>query len=434
MYFHYDYKGYFKHYKHCFRHQFLVLAVFLFSSSLSAQKKIVDDSKTAPGLAYQISLTNNQYLIVEVKTTSVPILLKWMAAQNNLKVKSIDEYWQVITVETNKKGIQLLQSHPFVTYLQNGNRKAFTELSVPGYEPAAGSAALASARFPQSTGQGISISLKEENFDTTDIDLRKRFFVTSFTSKKNSTNHATIMASMMAGSGNSSSTGKGIAHKALLTSTSFENLLPEPNSFYTTNRISVQNHSYGVGIENEYGIDGAAYDASTWQLPQLLHVFSAGNAGNNAAASGIYKNLAGWANLTGSFKMSKNSLSVEAIDSFNRPEVLGSNGPAYDGRLKPELAAFGEDGTSGAAALVSGTAALLQQQLLQQTGQLPPASLVKALLINGSDDTGPEGPDFMTGYGLLNIYQTFNIAANKNLYQRNCLIIKFAKNYYTNTA
>jgi hypothetical protein len=37
-------------------------------------------------------------------------------------------------------------------------------------------------------------------------------------------------------------------------------------------------------------------------------------------------------------------------------------GPAFDGRIKPEMVAFGIDGSSGAAALVSGVAILLQQQ------------------------------------------------------------------------
>src|SRR5204863_2806673 len=77
-------------------------------------------------------------------------------------------------------------------------------------------------------------------------------------------------------------------------------------------------------------------------------------------------------------------------------------GPAYDGRLKPELVAFGEDGSSGAAALVSGTALLLQQLYKQITGVLPPNSLVKAILINSADDVGNPEVDYKNGFGSLN--------------------------------
>ena len=59
--------------------------------------------------------------------------------------------------------------------------------------------------------------------------------------------------------------------------------------------------------------------------------------------------------------MAKNILTVGATDSFSIVAALSSKGPAHDGRVKPELVAFGEDGSSGAAALVSGTSLLLQQ-------------------------------------------------------------------------
>lgn len=375
----------------------------------SWQKEV---SKLSPHFASKIAGNNQKQFTVRVQVKSVASFQKWASGNPILTIKSVDEYWRVTTIATNAAGIRLLLEQPMVEYIQDGDRKVTTELSVPGFEPSSGAVALSSNRFPNLTGRSIVLSIKEARFDTTDIDFRKRFFTTSYTAK-NTTNHATIMASMMAGSGNSSGTGKGTANQSLLTSASFENLLPEPNNYFSDNAISIQNHSYGVGIENEYGIDGAAYDASTYTQPVVLHVFSAGNAGNQTATSGTYQNLPGWANLTGSFKMSKNSLSVAAIDSFNRTETLGSKGPAYDGRLKPELAAFGEDGTSGAAALVSGAAALIQQQIKQQTGKLPEASLIKSILINGSDDVGTEGPDFKTGYGHLNVYRSLQIAAEK---------------------
>jgi hypothetical protein len=164
----------------------------------------------------------------------------------------------------------------------------------------------------------------------------------------------------------------------------------------------VQNHSYGVGIESYYGTDAAAYDASAITNGSLLHIFSSGNSGTSAAATGLYSGLNGFANLTGSFKMAKNILTVGATDSFSVVAALSSKGPAHDGRVKPELVAFGEDGSSGAAALVSGTSLLLQHLYKQINGTLPTNSLIKAILINSASDAGNAEVDYKNGFGSLN--------------------------------
>jgi hypothetical protein len=89
----------------------------------------------------------------------------------------------------------------------------------------------------------------------------------------------------------------------------------------------------------------------------------------------------------------------------------GSKGPAYDGRIKPELVAFGEDGSSGASALVSGSALLVQQAFRRVNGNtLPDASLVKAALINAADDAGAPLPDYLTGFGNLNTFKAVQSA------------------------
>ena len=100
--------------------------------------------------------------------------------------------------------------------------------------------------------------------------------------------------------------------------------------------------------------------------------------------------------------MAKNILTVGATDSFSIVALLSSKGPAHDGRIKPELVAFGEDGSSGAAALVSGTALLLQHYYKLLYGSLPPNSLVRSILINSADDAGNTGPDYKNGFGSLN--------------------------------
>jgi hypothetical protein len=147
----------------------------------------------------------------------------------------------------------------------------------------------------------------------------------------------------------------------------------------------------------------------------LLHVFSSGNSGQSASSSGIYNGITGFANLTGQFKMAKNILTVGATDSFYIVPSLSSKGPAYDGRVKPELVAQGEDGSSGAAAIVSGiTAALQQAYKINNGGNLPSSALIKAILINSANDAGPAKVDFQSGFGSVNGYKAMKTLVNGN--------------------
>ena len=149
-----------------------------------------------------------------------------------------------------------------------------------------------------------------------------------------------------------------------------------------------------MSVENFYGSDAAAYDQSMIDNPSLLHIFSAGNSGNLADSVGQYKNSTGFANITGSFKQAKNILVVGSVDSFYNVPLLSSKGPAYDGRIKPDLVAYGNEGSSGAAAITSGTALAVQSAYAQLHGDsLPANALVKAVIINSADDVYNPGPD-----------------------------------------
>lgn len=259
-------------------------------------------------------------------------------------------------------------------------------------------------QFPSTNGDSVFVSIKEQEFDSTDIDINGRYF-NSGVGSASQTIHASIMATILGGAGNTSPYAKGAAPGSYLTSSDFVTLLPDADSVYQAFNISVQNHSYGTAIENYYGGDAAAYDQSSKNVPSLLHIFSAGNVGNTASDAGPYAGLQGYANLTGSFKMGKNSIAVGATDSFNHVSPLSSKGPAYDGRVKPELVAFGEDGTSGAAALVSGTAALVQQAYRNSGhASLPTNALIKAVLLNSADDVERPNIDYASGYGALNAF------------------------------
>ncbi|MBK8921351.1 MAG: S8 family serine peptidase [Saprospirales bacterium] len=276
------------------------------------------------------------------------------------------------------------------------------ELPVPGHNLFANNIQYVHTRQPALDGSGSTISIKEFRFDSLDVDFKNRYLPT-FKSAPFLTTHANIVASLAAGAGNSDLAGRGVARGSRLVSSSFVGLLPDDDADYAAFDISVQNHSYGLDIENYYGAGALAYDRSTGIHPHLLHVFSAGNLGDATPPAGLYANIAGFANLSGNFKMAKNVLTVGAIDSFGKVLPFSSRGPAFDGRVKPDLVAFGPDGTSGAAALVSGAATLVRQAFLEKYAYWPSSDLVRAILIGSARDAGSPGPDFISGYGNLNL-------------------------------
>ncbi len=263
--------------------------------------------------------------------------------------------------------------------------------------------------FPELLNSTTHVSIKEQSFDAFNIDLINRSFKTAVTPELTS-QHATTMAIRIAGGGNSSANGAGVAPAAQITSSDFENLFPDAEDVFTVNDIHLQNHSYGVGIENYYGNEAVAYDQQVFQNPTLVHVFSVGNLGQSVPEDGAYKNLH-QANLSGNFKQAKNVILVNAVDTSFVVNALNSRGPAYDGRLKPELTAFGQGGTSEAAALVTGISALVQNKYQQVNNELPLASDIKAILIASADDRGPTGVDFTYGYGSVNAYKAIQLVA-----------------------
>jgi hypothetical protein len=294
----------------------------------------------------------------------------------------------------NQSSLNKLVNNDGIIFISEYNTHPAEELQINTLDLSVNKINLLHSKSPLLNGNGLVVSIKENKPDTTDIDLTGRYIPNPLAATIINA-HATIMATMAAGAGNSYYLGKGVAWGANITSSNFTNLLPDPDQNYTQNNITVQNHSYGVGIENFYGADAAAYDASALTNDKLLFVFSAGNSGTATPSTGNYAGMAGVANLTGSFKMAKNIITVGSVDSFSNVVAPSSKGPAYDGRIKPEMVAYGEDGSSGAAALVSGTSIVLQQAYKNNNGgSLPPSYLVKAILLNSADDVSTPGIDF----------------------------------------
>jgi hypothetical protein len=247
--------------------------------------------------------------------------------------------------------------------------------------------------------------------------------------------HGTAMAATIAGTGAASSgryqglaPGASIYFQGLLDSSG--QLAPPPDLedlFAPAYTAGVRIHVDGWGGANGGYQDTASQtDHFIREHPDFLVVFSAGNNGPNAGT------LTPEAN-------SKNALVVGASQSphpaFDPSQAdsgqvcdFSSRGPTSDGRLKPDLLAPGAvisakarqvasefdlgggyytymEGTSMAAAVAGGSAALLREYLIKYEQVLQPsAALLKAVLICGAR-TPAAGPssDGSTGFGTLDL-------------------------------
>lgn len=391
-----------------------LLCVFITHFTIA---QVTGDSKISPLLRTEIKnnkIAGKLLLEITIRNGKIPAEILKPAYQSQKLFESSDfsVYRLFATAEEIDSVFLRLAG---VIFIEKGNRLPKEEIQVSNLDLSVNKINLAHRNYPLVNGDGITVSVKENKPDTTDIDFKGRFLSTSLSSTTISS-HASIMSTMIAGGGNSWHLGKGAAWGGTISSSSFDILFPDANSAYQQYNISVQNHSYGVGVEGYYGADAAAYDASAITNGSLLHIFSSGNSGTSSATNGIYAGLNGFANLTGSFKMAKNILTVGATDSFTIIAALSSKGPAHDGRVKPELVAFGEDGSSGAAALVSGTALLIQNLYKQANGTLPPNSLVKSILINSADDVGNAEVDYKNGFGSLNANNALKTLQENNFF------------------
>lgn len=222
-----------------------------------------------------------------------------------------------------------------------------------------------------------------------------------------------------------------------------------PHTWYGTWGLR-ESDSFGM-----YDSEAAELDGICWNAPYYLPFLSSGNdRWDSAPAEGqvfyyydggsqlltnynssIHPSSDSWDNggydtipLRGS---AKNVVTVGCVNdavSAGRRSVAAATmtaysswGPADDGRVKPDLVANGDtvyscyssgssgyyttqSGSSMSVAAASGGAILLTEyHSWLFTNRCMLASTIKGLMINSADDLGATGPDYRTGWGLINI-------------------------------
>jgi len=258
------------------------------------------------------------------------------------------------------------------------------------------------------TGEGISVLVRDDGFIGPHADFQGRLIQEDL--EDNETQHADGVAGIFSGAGNIDPDMRGMAAGALTynipyVSDFLDNTLP----LHLEKEVLITNSSYSDTC-NAFTATTQIVDQQIHENPTLLHVFSAGNSNNNDCGYGAGDQ---WGNITGGHKQGKNVIATANIDRSGNLATSSSRGPAFDGRIKPDIAAHGNgqfsldddhayrefSGTSAAAPGVAGVSAQLYQLYQQQNGTAPESGLIKAALLNTATDLGTYGPDFRYGWG-----------------------------------
>ena len=230
----------------------------------------------------------------------------------------------------------------------------------------------------------------------------------------------------------------------------------------TNHGVDITNHSHTQGQTSTYGFDAITVE-NVVRNDTLYIVTCAMNNGNIPQ----YGALEGYYSIIGS--VAKNSLSIGSFNSgTGRRSNFSSMGPTFDGRIKPDLMAPGHNirstvyddtdpnhaayhdngyglmsGTSMASPCVAGVIALMLEAFWDTYGDDNPRPLystMKAILIETAEDMvqapnvpgepdSPDfvganaqppffhaGPDWATGYGLIDAEEAVSMIREKSLY------------------
>jgi hypothetical protein len=358
--------------------------------------------------------TSNQFRVSVAPGLSIDELNQW-ANQNNFTI--LDQRalrYGMIDVEIPRGGFNVLMHTPWISFI---NTIPVNDIVNYRAVHAERGWALISPFGRGLTGEGVTVGIGDGGRVQIHEDLAKEYLDLA-TTDANST-HATQTSGIVAGAGLIDPFyGFGYAPKAHVILRNFTDILWDAPQYFIDYGLTLTNNSYGSSQTDctymgDYDGSSAGLDAMIMDVPSLLHIFSSGNS----AGSTCSPFSQGYATILGGYQPAKNVLTVGALNITDAIASYSSRGPVDDGRIKPEVCAYGTNrastigtnqygynsGTSFSSPATAGCATLLYERYKQlHNDSLPDAALIKNVICNAADDLGNVGPDFLYGFGRIN--------------------------------
>ncbi len=342
--------------------------------------------------------------------------------------------YRTIAVRISTLRLNELASLPFIEYMEaapgedqwlNTYSRTSARANVLNKETGAGGRGL--------KGNGVVIGIGD-NADPVHVDFTGRLISRAAVPANY---HGTHVHGTAGGAGIWNELYTGHAPKATLLSQVANGIWVNAAAYYADHRMVITNNSYGnITLDCSYSGFYDNYsrflDAQAISLPKVLNTFAAGNSG-----IGFPLNCSpfppGFKSVLGGYQSAKNVITVGNTYADGVIFPQSSRGPVKDGRIKPEIAAqgsfvvstatfadyFENTGTSMANPAVSGGLALLYERYRQINGPAsdPDNGLMKAILCNTATDKGNPGPDYIYGFGWMNLLRAVEVLEAGNYVQ-----------------
>lgn len=270
--------------------------------------------------------------------------------------------------------------------------------------------------FDTLNGDGIVIGVGDGGELGEHIDFSGRIINEADGTYSNYGQHGDHVSGIIGAAGNLNSRNRGVASECTIVSEKTSQIVFNTPTYFHKYNMMLANSSYGVSHScttgGSYNYSSQLLDNQIYSFPNLLHVFAAGNSGNETCDP--YPK--GYKTVLKFYQSAKNVLTVGNVNENRVIASSSAKGPVLDGRIKPEICGVGNGvvstgnnnnyfvsaGTSMAAPSVTGTLGLLYELYHNINGQNPSSSLIKAVACNTADDQGREGPDYQYGFGTIN--------------------------------